>query len=242
MWLLDGEQEDDEDQEDEIFRDDESLDEDDLADEETPSDFAPIDLETATSVKHILNCWPNKTVEVARAVGVTAKELKWYVGGRAPLDRTKLSDLLSLVGLEYDSSSDFYQSCGPCVLIAFSPRSIVEAYTSLAHGGDLEFSFEVLPSLIPADPSWRYMLFRACGDMINIIMLPRGGKVAENLNRDSFINFGGSVNVPDNIYRNLVATCGRACKSPLANRHEVERFYRENLEFFDTLEEKYRHR
>lgn len=208
IWLLQGEP-------------DQVIDQDEADDES----LASFDGGAADIVKLVLACWPNKPVEVAKAIGTTLRELNWYVSGRYKLPEFQQSSLLILLGITpspYDLMR--FEAIGPCVLKADSLRATIAAYDELSHGGDLEFSFEVIPSKGAADPSWRFILFRCCGGYANVIMVPRGSEVAQRLDGKHFINFTGCRSVPTAMYQEIVATCARACSAPQDNRQEMLSF------------------
>lgn len=176
----------------------------------------------ARKAKLVVDCWPNEPLAIAKALGITARDLKWYLTGQAPLSNSVRSGLLALLGVEFDEMHDDYDAFGPCVLVARSLRSIVAAYDDLACGGDLEFSFEALPAKGAADPSWRYLVFKAYSRDPSVVMIPRGSAVAEQLTEHAFIGFQGQRAVAAEVYRDIVASCGRACASPGANIPEME--------------------
>lgn len=174
-------------------------------------------------VKLMLASWPGKEIEVAREIGVTAQRLKWYISNHAPLTSNALDRLLDLLGIKM-SGDGFYEPNGPCVLVARSHK-IAGAYESLSHGGDIDLSFEALPEYAAAaDPSWRFVIFQACGELPCIIMVPRGTVIAERVNSSLFMNFSGQKVLSMATYRDVVATCARACASPSANRREMVAF------------------
>ncbi len=189
----------------------------------------------AEKAKLIADCWPNELLAIAKAVGITAKELRWYLTGKASLDGSTRSKLLSMLGVEYLEEYDDYEARGPSVLIANATRTISAAYNELSGGGDLEFSFEAIPDRGAADPSWRYLVFRSCARLTCVIMIPRGGPVAEALNDRTFINFEGQKTLPAAIYWDIVAACGRGCADPSANIPQMMEFERRNGEYLDDF-------
>jgi hypothetical protein len=66
-------------------------------------------------------------------------------------------------------------------------------------------------------------------------MLPRGGKAAKRLDAGEFINFNGTLEVPEAFYRDMVSACGLACRSPSANRVEMAKFVDRNLEIIESF-------
>jgi hypothetical protein len=172
--------------------------------------------------KDVVTCWPNSPAEIARSIGTTTREMKWFLDGKAGLDGRTLSKLLSILAIEWVDQG--YEASGPCVLVAKNVYAATRMYDKLSHGGDLDFSYEAVPESGQTDPSWRYLLFQSCGGPPNIMMFERGSKEADRLNDKFFINFEGVRSVPRRLYRDVVATGARASHSPLANRREMRGF------------------
>ena len=188
-------------------------------DEFLPEDF----YDSAKKVKLLVANWPNPPVEIAKALGISLRELNWFAGAEAALDQRIRTRLLSMLGVGKRNFHSYYDCVGPCVLVARSP-SITKAYEDLSCGGDLKFSFEALPCKGLADPSWRYLVFGAHGQQISIIMVPRGSAIASRMDKTSFMNFRGSQEVPAHIYQDIIASCARACLHPQDNRKEMMAF------------------
>lgn len=182
------------------------------------------------AAKLLVSTWPNDATRIAKAVGLTAKELRWYLDGSASIPPEAEVRLRTLLGLEYAPYQGTDVPEGPCVLVAQSMHTTVEVYEALSHGGDLEYSFEPLPERGSPDPSWRYLLFQRYGSLPNVLMLTRGSRITERLG-ERFINFEGDRKVPARVYRDLVSTCARACADPRVNRAEMIEFAKRQGEF-----------
>lgn len=174
----------------------------------------------------VLKVWPNKAASVAQEAGITLRELQWFVTGKVDLPTERRSALEALLGVERNEMYGDFDINGPFVLIGDGARPIIAAYDELVHGGDLDFSVEPIPDSGKADPSWRYVLVQPYGELSSVMMIPRGSAAAKSLDAGCFINFGGPSVIPEAIYRDMVATCGRACRSPASNRVEMLEFNR----------------
>ncbi|AVA38280.1 MULTISPECIES: hypothetical protein [Cupriavidus] len=174
----------------------------------------------------VLKVWPNKAASVAQEAGITLRELQWFVNGKVELPREQRWALENLLGVEWNETYGGFDINGPFVLIGEGPKPILAAYDEFTRGGDLDFSVEPIPDSGRADPSWRYVLAQPCGELSSVMMFPRGSAAAESLDAGNFINFGGPSVIPEAIYRDMVATCGRACRSPASNRVEMLEFNR----------------
>ncbi len=187
----------------------------------------------AEKTKLMMDCWPNSATEIAKAVGITAKQLQRFVSKVAKLPDEKIDALKQMLGLEESERFYDFDAVGPCVLFGEKPTKITEAYDLLTHGGDLVYSIEVIPEKGNADPSWRYVIFKACGELPNIIMFARGSNSAEKIGNKMLMNFDGVKLIPAPIYRDIVSTCAKACSDPHSNRKMMFEFIDRQGQFFD---------
>ena len=115
-----------------------------------------------------------------------------------------------------------YVGAGPYVLMAHTPIALKEVYEDISKGGDAS-PCEIVPYQGNADPSWRYVLINTFGEPPSIVMSPRGDKVTERL-PDLLMNYSGITSVSPELYRDVVSTCARACREPVANVREMTDF------------------
>jgi len=198
--------------------------EDDEKDDEEDVFYDDLIDDSYEIARYLVSCWPNSPTEIAQASGITGLHLRWFLENNTPLSSENRYNLLEVLGISIDDRFGRYQAMGPCVLIARTMKSIESAYDHLSHGGDLAFSFEVVPHKILADPSWRYVLFQSIGGSPNIIMISRGSPVAEKLGGKLLINFEGVQEISSEFYQEIVRSCARACKTPSANLSEMKAF------------------
>lgn len=187
----------------------------------------------AEMIGSILKCWPNPLKEVAAMLGVTLRELKWYLGGQSGLGNAH--ELERLVGIDYGSSYDVFEFLHGVVLsgASISAKTLEEALTTITHGGDA-IPYEAVPSEQPADPSWRYFLIETHGVGASVVVIPRGNPLADRM--DSLVlNYEGIRSVPDALYLDLVGTVGKACLTPLANTTEVADFNLRHSEYWSAV-------
>lgn len=213
---------------------DEDVEEEDLA----LADDAQYKNEVAQAAKKLLTCWPNPLTEVAQTIGTTAKQLNWFVRGRSTVE-FPVARLAGLLTIEPDESL-YYEPRGAYVIVAPSNgKAASDLYTTLSHGGDLSYSFEALPDSGNADPSWRYVLFASYASEFKpcVLMVPRGSKLAEDF-PGQLINCTGARHIEASLYRDLVATCARACLTTPSNTREILAFAKRNWkalkQFFDA--------
>jgi hypothetical protein len=190
--------------------------------------------DAASLIKIMLGCWPNKISEVAKTIGITARELNWYTSGRVKLDSNKKLALLTMLGIQIDGYGE-YELTGGCVLMASTSRATIAAYNEISHGGDLDYSIEVVPQKGLADPSYRYVLFCSCGGLTTMLMVPRGSEASSILNAENLINYDGLKEVESAKYLDVVSTCARACVGFSENRLEALQFVSRNKQFLSTL-------
>lgn len=202
---------------------------DDLDIAEDENGYLDID-DAREKIGLVLKVWPNKSANVAQEVGVTLRDLQWFIAGKIELPPQSRSLLESILGVERNDEYGGYEVNGPLSLVGDASGPILAAYEELSRGGDLECSLEPIPDSGKADPAWRYVLISPYASLPSVLMLPRGSKAAKCLDDGKFINFTGPVDVSEAFYRDMVAACGRACVSPARNRIEMSKFVERHLE------------
>ncbi len=193
--------------------------------DEIEADGDPIDSgleEVAALARNLVECWPNPPAEIASEVGITLRQLQWFISGRADLASSPRYRLEELLGIGLDERSGYLTAFGPYVLIARKPQALEAVYTEISHGGDAS-PWELLPGTGAADPSWRYILINTYGAPPSFVMVPRGDRIADRLD-DLILNFAGPLSVARPFYQEVVTTCARACRSPKANIASMTEF------------------
>jgi hypothetical protein len=185
--------------------------------------------EEAKLVKNVVACWPNPPAEIARCSGITLRKLQKFISMEKYPDEIALNDLETLLGIDFDEDGDSFVAVGPYVLMANKPKALEEVYLNISYGGDAS-PCEIVPSKGRPDPSWRYVLLNPFGRPQSIVMAPRGAKIANDI-PELLLNYKGIIEVPTELYRDVVSTCARACREPSANIREMKEFakrYSEN--------------
>lgn len=177
---------------------------------------------TPEIARNLIACWPNPAKDIATAAGITLRRLQWFTSERATLDQPTHSCLRRVLGIKYDERMGGYMPAGPYVLILRKAQAIEAIYLEISGGGDA-CPCELVPAQGLADPSWRYMLINAHSTPPTIVMAPRGEALTERL-PDLMMNYEGIRQVSQAFYRDVVATCARACRTPQANVREMTEF------------------
>ncbi|MCZ7977516.1 hypothetical protein O9X80_23770 [Agrobacterium salinitolerans] len=201
--------------------------------EEIDADEEDVDIldgydNAAEIAKNVVTCWPNTIKDIAQTIGVTSKELNWFLDEKSSLDPSRRNDLVDLLGVEFDEFLGCYSVKGPFVLIAKKARPLEDIYTDLTGGGDA-WPCELVPSRGQADPSWRYVLINPHSRPPSILMVPRGDQIGERLD-ELLLNFDGARRVEPGFYRDVVSTCAKACQSPRANGSVMRDFSERHLD------------
>jgi hypothetical protein len=203
---------------------------DDISEEdETPFEYSHDN--SAEIIKSLVACWPNPSKSIAEAAGITMRQLQWFISEKATLNQSARSTLEYLLSIEYDEAVGSYIPAGPYVLIAQKPQPIEDIYQEISGGGDAR-PCEIVPSQESADPSWRYILINAYGKPPSIVMAPRGEPITERLPK-LIMNYEGVRAVSLSFYRDVVSTCARACRTPQANRQEMNDFAKRHQQRWD---------
>jgi hypothetical protein len=137
-------------------------------------------------------------------------------------DEIALKNLKTLLGVKLDEENDRYVAQGPYVLMAKKSTALEEVYLSISNGGDAS-PCEIVPREGPADPNWRYVLINAYGKPPSIVMAPRGAKIINHF-PELLFNYQGIIEVPAELYKDVVSTCARACRESFSNIPEMREF------------------
>ena len=211
------------------------FDEVDEADEELVLDAGYYREKPSPLAKAVLSSWPRPLKEVAEFIGVTQKELNWFLSGKADFSGLRWQDLSAMLTMSYDECGSL-DIKGPLVLIARKERDIKDCWNAMTHGGDSN-PCEVVPSSGEADPSWRYVIVNRDNDHgLRIVMSARGSSL-EDLGRSGVaMNSIGRVAIPSEIYASLVQACGSGCASCDANSHAIRGLMFQYQGFWNSME------
>lgn len=172
------------------------------------------------TVSNLLGCWPNKASEVAKALNISTRELRWFAEDKLELSWSARVSIERLLGIEFSEMRGGYTPKGPYILVASNKKSLGDVYEDLSGGGDA-CPFEIVPSEGSADPSWRYFVINPYAEDPSLVMAPRGERITEYI-PDVLFNFEGIRSVDPKLYKDVVATCGRAGREPSANVREMK--------------------
>jgi len=192
-------------------------------------------------INRLLPSWPESLSTLAKSMGATRQELNWYLQGKQPIDDLKALLLREHLNLELvpDMDPPFAQCSGVYLLIARDQR-ITSAYDDISHGGDLEISVEVLPSVGGKDPDWRFVLAQSYGGFASILAFPRNSPLEKLLvPGGGLINFQGPVAVDRFIYDEVLRCFndGQIDLRPALRKWEA--FQIQHLQAFEAIGEHY---
>lgn len=143
------------------------------------------------SMKQILSMWPSGRRGFMKGLNVTARDFDFWLKGSAYLKRSEFMEVLERVGADFDDWEGDYSLDGGNLLVASTPKYTDDVYTELAHGGDLIFSYELLPPDGAASLSMRPLVFKACSGPANIILFEVGSRAAALL--DEPVGYGSTL-------------------------------------------------
>jgi hypothetical protein len=181
----------------------------------------------ASTAKRLLDCWPNDLTEVAHTIGTTVRQLRWFLAGHEAIAEFPSQRLSEILSLEPDEQGDITTE-GPYVFLA---KGAVKATQDLfrAIAGDYEYFVEVIPLFGSPDPSFRYILFARCFEPQSpfVLLVPRGSRLTRKNLSEYLTNLEPEPRrVSEAFYRDLVETCGRACRDSTRNQDELVAFAR----------------
>lgn len=177
----------------------------------------------AEIASNLVECWPNSPVEIAKSIGISLRELQWFIKGKASLDQQHRADLERLLGINYNGNIGEFEAIGPYVLVARKAKSLEKVFDAISYGGNA-YLCEIIPYKGIADPSWRYLWVNTYGEKAprSILMAPRGEKITDSLPK--LLHYSDISPVIPEFYRDIVSTCARASLSPLSNIKETADF------------------
>jgi hypothetical protein len=153
-------------------------------------------------IKEISAMWPGGRRAFFGGLTFSRKEFDFWVAGRANLDQSDFAQIRELANIDYRDEYDEWELGGGYLLMATTPSSVISAYDTLSHGGDLRFSFEVLGPLGEL-PALRFLVFASCCGMANIILFERGGPAEKALNERKLINLQDAVHAPLDVWETV---------------------------------------
>ena len=202
-------------------------------------------------VAELLSCWVESPSAVARRIGLSVKELNWYLKNERGLNDAKLYPLLDLFGVdvsmqyEREDGSPIYDAQENYVFFApDKPAPVVTLYERLSHGGDLDFSVELLPRSGQLDPHWRYLLL-GCFVEIHVMAFGRGTASAALLDKSGeharLINYTGAHPVSARFYQATQRLCAEIQRAPEKQFEQMRRYTTTHETIFNELEEHLRY-
>lgn len=138
-------------------------------------------------IKHVLAMWPNGRGAVLKELGVKAADFDFWVQERSHLYSDDFARLKELLNLEYHQHFEEWMMGGGYLLIAKQPKDVLWAYEALSHGGDLEFSFEIVGPRGEQLPT-RFLVFSSWSGLSTIILFERGGAAEAVLESGKLVN------------------------------------------------------
>lgn len=181
--------------------------------------FYSVPDDRAELLKSLLQNWPNPTTQVAQAVGMTVKELRWLAAEKMKFDDERADQLCTMLGIGFDRHMGGYSVAGPLLLVAQVATALGQTYSDISGGGNAH-PLELVPQSGVADPSWRYFLVNGYRAPLVIVMAPRGETITEKM-PDLLFNFVGKHRLLPEVFRDVVASCARAARLPHDNRIEM---------------------
>lgn len=154
------------------------------------------------SIKEISAMWPGGRRAFFSDLDLSQKEFDSWAAGRANIEQSEFAQISALANIEYLRDCDEWELGGGYLLMATTPRTVISAYNTLSHGGDLRFSFEVLGPLGEL-PALRFLVFESWGGVANIILFERGGPAEKVLNERNLFKLQDAVHAPPDIWETV---------------------------------------
>lgn len=155
-------------------------------------------------IKEVVAMWPCGRRAFFNGLTLSQQEFDFWVAGRARLYQSDFTQIRELANISYRDEYDEWELDGGYLLMATTPRNVLNAYNTLSHGGDLRFAFEVLGPLGEL-PALRFLVFESWGGVANIILFERGGPAEKVLNDRDLINLQAAVHAPPDVWETVTS-------------------------------------
>lgn len=166
--------------------------------EEDESDESPY----IPGLKELVAMWPGGRRAFFQGLQVTTADFDHWAAGGAQLPFGTLREVLDKAGTFYDDRRDDYVLGGGKLLVASTAKAVGCVYTELSHGGDLEFSFEVVSPPGEEIPM-RVLVFAPwCGEA-SLILFPKVDGAKSLLDRLDLINQTRARNAPKDVWETI---------------------------------------
>lgn len=183
----------------------------------------------------ILTSHPLGIGNIAKELGISAKELKSFAADKGYIDNSVFQNLLTLLGLTWveGDSVDYFALKERWTIhrvLGISKDRFEAIYDERSCGGDLRFAGELLPMKGIADPSFRLVLTITHDEKYTLYMIDRASQISVGLNERSFINYDGERVVSVKLYTKLlkfVATNYTMLKSLTAAKNQLQNMERQ---------------
>ncbi|MDO9236176.1 MAG: hypothetical protein Q7U28_09125 [Aquabacterium sp.] len=153
-------------------------------------------------LKELVTMWPGGRRAFFHDLNVTAGDFDHWVAGRAHLPIDTPREVLAKAGAFYDSRYGEYVLGGGQLLVARTAKAVDCVYTELSHGGDLEFSFEVVSPPGEEIPM-RVLVFAPYGDHTSLILFPKIDGAESLLDALDLINQTPARNAPSDVWETI---------------------------------------
>jgi hypothetical protein len=156
-------------------------------------------------IQEVLAMWPGGRGAVMRRLEIDSHDVDFWAAGRARLasaDFARLRQLLRIEPEDFDEG-DLWRMAGGYLLIATTAKQTIAAYDELAHGGDLQYAFEIVGPHGELPPL-RFLVFEPLGGLATIILFERGGPAEKVLlGQKHLINLGEAVRASPAVWESV---------------------------------------
>lgn len=153
-------------------------------------------------LKELVTMWPGGRRAFFQDLHGTAGDFDHWVAGRAQLPIDAIMEVLAKADAFIDPRHGEYVLGGGQLLVARTAKDVDCVYTQLSHGGDVEFSFEVVSPPGEEIPM-RVLVFASCGDQTNLILFPKIDGAASLLDALDLINQTRARQAPSDVWETI---------------------------------------
>lgn len=221
---------------------------------EMPPEGPSVYLDGCREVAPLVPMWPHghPARSLAQGLDIRVSDLERYLRGQRGLHHLVCSKLFRWMGLDVSETQEWSDGCsafdlgGKRAWIARGKfADILDVYDRASHGGDHDFSIELVSDQGDLSEAYRFVLV-GYGHQPMLMAFPRGTRAEKlldaprrSLAKNSLINFQGPYTVDASIFRAAQALYAKLAEAePEEAADLMEEFFQAHRDLIDALTDK----
>lgn len=159
-------------------------------------------------LKEVLAMWPGGRKRLLAQVGVSAKDIDFWLACEAGLPPGVMGRLMEKVGFSYNHEYGEWSLSEGTLLVADTPRAAKEVVDVTTGGGDVELAYEALGPVGSPELPMRVYLHRGYSTSLSMMLFRRGSPVAKLLDKNKLWQTSEPLRVPQDVWNDIVSIVG----------------------------------